>query len=137
MSRAFTHFLADIAGQAWAIEPSYGRQALGALEARMLHGERWSDDERNVRISEGNRRYDAAAMPMPTDGMDSGSRQGNVFVLPLFGVLRNRIGPMEAASGGGGTGLAQWCGQMADAAANPAVNCICILADSPGGSVNG
>ncbi len=63
------------------------------------------------------------------------SRSGAVAVLPLFGVMSQRMNMMSAMSGGTSTEL---FGKMfKDAVNDPAINGIVLDIDSPGGSVFG
>ena len=63
------------------------------------------------------------------------TRNGAVAVLPLSGVMSQKIGMMEAMSGGTGT---EAFGKMfKEAVADPAIGGIVLNIDSPGGSVFG
>jgi capsid assembly protease len=60
---------------------------------------------------------------------------GGVYVLPLFGVISQRIGLMSEASGG--TSIEAYMREFEDALADPQVGAILSDIDSPGGSVAG
>lgn len=61
--------------------------------------------------------------------------KGNVGVIPLYGVVSNRMNLMSEFSGGTST---EMFGQMLDSAiADPAIGAIVIDVDSPGGNVYG
>lgn len=62
-------------------------------------------------------------------------QQGSVAVIPVFGVIAQRMNLMSAMSGGTSTeALAR---QVREAAADPAVSAIVLNFDTPGGTVSG
>lgn len=72
--------------------------------------------------------YQAAAGP-------SYRMEGAVAVLPLFGVISQRLGMIDEMSGG--TSLEAFMARFRAAMADPAVRTIVMQIDSPGGSVYG
>ncbi|MGE3856987.1 MAG: S49 family peptidase [Dehalococcoidia bacterium] len=64
-----------------------------------------------------------------------GEGGGAIAVLPVFGVLRNRLNMMSAMSGG--TSVEQLSAQFSQWVADPNVAAIILDTDSPGGSVGG
>ena len=63
------------------------------------------------------------------------ARRGSVAVLPLYGVLGQRMGMMNVASGG--TSTAQFGQAFREAVSDSSIGAIVIDVDSPGGTVQG
>lgn len=62
---------------------------------------------------------------------------GSVAVVPLLGVISNRIHQVNRISGPGGTSAEGFARQVRQAAAKPEVKAIVLDVDSPGGTVDG
>lgn len=107
-------------GDVWAILPQT-LNVIGDLVRMRIEGERLTDEEIEARI--GSRRQRAKQIT------------GKVAVLPVLGVISQRMNMMSEISGGTSTEL---LGTEFDALANdPAIGAIVLDVDSPGGSVNG
>jgi capsid assembly protease len=120
---SYEHVWAAVFGQPWAITPEAGR-VVAEIVLRRVRGERLDADEIRAEIE--------AAGPLR---QASGGRSGSVAVLDLFGVLAQRVAPMEAMSGATST---ESFGQAFKAAlADPSVSSLILNIDSPGGSVFG
>ncbi|CCF83640.1 signal peptide peptidase SppA [Nitrolancea hollandica] len=104
----------------WAILPEKLAQIDELIRLR-AHGVRFTAEEIEQRIG-------AASRP-------TARTSGSVVVLPLFGVISQRMNLMSAMSGG--TSTEQFGAMFRQALADESVGAIVIDIDSPGGSVNG
>ena len=102
----------------WAITPPM-LQTLRGIVDRRLAGEALSEDE-----------LAAVAHPPKT-----ARTQGAVAVIPIFGVLANRMNLMTDVSGG--TSVEQLRGHILQAEADPNISAMAFDVDSPGGGVGG
>jgi signal peptide peptidase SppA len=119
----YLRILAAFAGQPWAIQPEK-LEAISAFLMFKARGGVYSPEEVQQRISDG-RASETAAAP------------GGVAVLPVHGVISQRINMMDDISGGGGTST-ELLSQKFDAAlADDSVKAIVFSHDSPGGGVYG
>ncbi len=106
------------AAMPWAIWEDKAREILAFLEFRAAGGQTTAEEREQFR----------AAAP-------SGSQQGSVAVLPLYGVIAQRMNLMDAMSGG--TSTEAFTQRFRQALSNPDVAAIVLNVDSPGGSVFG
>jgi capsid assembly protease len=109
-----------VSGQAWAIQP-HKLDVICEILAMRAQGISLSADEIQARIG-------AAARP-------STQRTGAVAVIPLYGVLAQKINSLTAISGG--TSLDVFLASVRQAVEDPGVSAIVIDGDSPGGAVEG
>ena len=117
----YEHAVQAVFSQPWAILPSVYAVMCEVIRAR-AEGHRLTAAEIQERIGAAPVRAGAA-------------RNGPVAVIPLFGILAQRMNLMTAMSGGTSTEL---FGRAFQAAlADPEVSAIVIDIDSPGGSVFG
>lgn len=117
----YAHILLAVASEFWAIDPNKLDQIVAFL-ALQASGEKLSSEEIQARISKQAER-------------DVARQDGAVAILPLRGVIANRMSLMNDISGGTSS---EGFGRMFDAAvADPGVKAIVIDVDSPGGVVNG
>lgn len=116
----YERILAAVAETPWAITQEKFLTMLGLLELR-ANGDRLTAEEIAERIG---------AVERPVGG-----RNGTVAVIPIFGVMAQRMGLMEAASGG--TSTERIASDFRAALADPAIGSIVLNIDSPGGSVYG
>jgi signal peptide peptidase SppA len=114
--------LRAIAATPWAIVPEKLDAIVDLVNLR-ASGVRLSEDEINARIGDAPSAPAAQLTP------------GGVAVLPLFGVVAQRMDMMTAMSGGTST---ERMGAQIDAAlANPDVRALVLNVDSPGGTIEG
>jgi signal peptide peptidase SppA len=118
----YAHILTYVARTLWAIAPDKWRELLAALAFRAA-GHEFTPEEIRARIGDGG-----GENPGP-------STQGAVAVIPIRGVLANRMSGMEESSGGAS---AERIGAvLAQVAADPNIKTIVYDIDSPGGTVPG
>ncbi|HEY6568604.1 MAG TPA: S49 family peptidase [Actinomycetota bacterium] len=114
-----------ILARPWAIDPdSLAWASIMEVLALRSVGQLFSDEQIAARI--------AAANNGPRAG---GSRQRNVAVIPIYGVISPRQSMMAATSGG--TSAASVAADFRAAMKDPEVDGIVFDVDSPGGSVEG
>lgn len=117
----YAHILLAVASEFWAIDPTKLDQIVAFL-ALQVDGEKLSAEQIEARIGKQAER-------------DVARREGTVAVLPLRGVIANRMNMMSDISGGTS---AEGFGRMFDAAlADSTVKAIILDVDSPGGAVSG
>ncbi|HTV69798.1 MAG TPA: S49 family peptidase [Rhizobiaceae bacterium] len=117
----YAHILLAVASEVWAIAPEKLDQIVAFLVLQ-AEGEKLPRAEVEARISKQREQEIARA-------------EGQVAVLPLRGVIANRMNMMSDISGGTSS---EGFGRMFDAAmADDAVKAIIIDVDSPGGVVSG
>jgi signal peptide peptidase SppA len=125
MGRSYAHILAWIHERCWAIDPAYLRLVDGIVHERIVHG-RPSDDEIAARI----------AAQVGEVGQRLGARDvGAVRIIPIYGPILPRSGPIEQASGI--TTLEDLRSTIGEAIADRSVERIVLDVDSPGGAVDG
>lgn len=116
----YEHVLAWVAEQTWAILPEK-LSAIADLLALRAAGQTLTDEQIALRIG-------AASRPV-------GRVEGSIAVLPLWGVVAQRMSMMDAMSGG--TSTEAFTAAFRQALADPAIGGIVLNVDSPGGSVYG
>jgi signal peptide peptidase SppA len=117
----YAHILLAVAAEFWAIDEAKLDQIVAFL-ALQADGEKLSAEEVQARITKQSER-------------DIARREGSVAVLPLRGVIANRMNMMSDISGGTSS---EGFGRMFDAAvADDGVKAIILDVDSPGGVVSG
>jgi signal peptide peptidase SppA len=117
----YAHILLAVAAEFWAIDEAKLDQIVAFL-ALQADGEKLSAEEVQARITKQSER-------------DVARRDGSVAVLPLRGVIANRMNMMSDISGGTSS---EGFGRMFDAAmADDGVKAIILDVDSPGGVVSG
>lgn len=114
----YTHIMNEFYSTPWAIIPEK-LQAINAFLSMRASGGRLSDDEIKAISSETRQ----------------SSTQGAVAVIPVYGVIAQRMDMMSAFSGG--TSTERVTKQIQNAIADPSVGSILLDIDSPGGSVYG
>lgn len=117
----YAHIIHAVQTQPWAILPEKLMVICDLLRLR-ANGEKFSEDEVKLRIG--------AIAPRPR-----ASSSGAVAVLPLYGVIAQRMDMMTAISGG--TSTERFSRELNQAVSDPGVKAIVIDVDSPGGSVYG
>lgn len=119
MSTKAQRVLQAVNGQVWAIQPGK-LQEISAVVARRFIGEP---------------KLDAEEVLAMTRAKTPASRSGTVAVLPLHGVIAQRMDMLTAMSGG--TSTEQFAAAFDEAVADEGVSAIVIDINSPGGSVSG
>ena len=122
MPDRYLHVLRALVDQPWAVLPSVLETMLAVVERRLV-GERLTADELRAAIGE--------AAPAPRDPV----RVGSVAILPLHGVLAQRMNLFTQISGG--TSTERFGAQLQETAADRDVAALVIDADTPGGQVFG
>jgi len=117
----YEHVLAYVASQLWAIEPSKLQELLAVLAFRAA-GHTFTAAEIQARIGGGG-------------GGSSASSQGAVAIIPVRGIIANRMGSMDDSSGG--TSCERIAAMIDQVAADPSVSTIVYDFDTPGGTVTG
>lgn len=117
----YAHILMAVASECWAIDPDKLDQIVAFL-ALQASGEKLSAEEVEARITRQAER-------------DVQRRSGDVAILPLRGVIANRMNMMSEISGGTSS---ESFGKMFDmAVADSGVKAIILDTESPGGVVTG
>lgn len=123
--RSYAHVLAWIHGRCWAIDPAYLRLVDAIVHERVDIG-RPSAAEIEARI----------AAQIGEVGQRLGARDvGTTRVIPVYGPILPRSGPIEQASGL--TTLEDLRAAIGEAVADRTVERIVLDVDSPGGAVDG
>lgn len=125
----YAHVISEFLNTPWAID----KRKLEAMQQVLLlraAGQRFSVDEIHARIGatdQHERRFTAAA--------GDGKKPGMIAVLPVYGVIANRMNMFDDISGG--TSTEKLTKQFRSFVANADVKTIVLDFDSPGGSVYG
>lgn len=153
----YARIVAEFCGRAWAL-PEETLMAIVDLLRLQAGGAKWSQEEIRERIDTANAekgyisvssgearfvaqdRFDDAQEGLPMRGA-SGKRNaaspGSVAVIPIMGVISQRMNLMAQLSGSGGTSIEKLTGQFRQALGDSNCKAIIFDVDSPGGSVNG
>ncbi len=125
------HILAAVFGEPWAITP----EKLAVIAELVQHhaaGLRYTPEEIQERLGGAG---GADAISAASGGRPLQQRAGSVAVIPVFGVLRQRMNMLTEMSGG--TSTEQVAAAYRQAMADPSVKAVVLQVDSPGGSVSG
>src|ERR1700694_4033234 len=129
------HIIQALCNTYWAMEETKLREIVGVIERRS----RWegpADEFVKAERLPIDRYVDCATgADLAISGGGSAPNAGKIAILQLFGVLSQRMGMIEEASGGTST---EEFGRVFNAAvANPDIRGIILQISSPGGSVAG
>lgn len=117
----YAHILLSVASDIWAID-EFKMDQLVSFLALQASGDKLSAEEIEARIAR-------------QSGTGDQRREGSIAILPLRGVVANRMNMMSDISGGTSS---EGFGRMFDAAiADNGVQAIVLDVDSPGGAVSG
>lgn len=119
----YAHILMAVASEIWAMQPEKMVAIIDFL-ATQAEGIKFSADEIEARIA-------------PQTAKAIARKEGDIAIIPLRGVMANRMNLMGNISGGGGASAEQFSQQVLAAARDDAVKAIIIDTDSPGGAVLG
>ncbi|WP_279483417.1 S49 family peptidase [Aureimonas sp. SK2] len=117
----YARILLAVASEIWAMQPEK-LEAMIAFLALQAEGAKFDAAEIEARIS-------------PQMSSDVARREGAVAILPLRGVVANRMNMFSSISGG--TSNEAFGAAMREAVADDRVNAIVLDVDSPGGTVQG
>ncbi|MBK3398911.1 S49 family peptidase [Methylobacterium ajmalii] len=123
MSTGIDHILSAAASQPWALMPEKLAEIQAFLALR-ADGARFSREEIQARIGPGRTGEPAAS-------------SGVVAVIPIVGIISQRMNMMADISGPGGTSTDRVGAAFRRAMADPNVKAIVFDVDSPGGSTYG
>lgn len=129
---SYAHIVRAILGTHWAIHEDWMRSIVDVV-ARRVSGNKLSNDEITAAIE--NPTTHAAL-----DGRRVRSvaqQEGDVIVLPLYGVISNRAYMVQDVSGPRGASAEQFSRTFNQALNNPDIKAIVIDVNSPGGTVGG
>ena len=118
----YKHILTAFAAESWAMQPEK-LDALCRFVAYKANGGEFSGEEIAARIGDKAR------------GQKDGVNAGSIAVIPVYGVLAQRLNMMSEISGG--TSYQLLSRQIHEAFDNPDVGHIVLDIDSPGGAVSG
>lgn len=117
----YAHIIGYVASTVWALAPEKWHELMGVLAFRAA-GHEFTPDEIKARIGDG------AARQAP-------GQSGAVAVIPIRGVIANRMSGMEDSSGG--TSTEAIGAMLARVASDESIRTIVYDIDSPGGTVPG
>lgn len=117
MPKAYNRILAAVASTMWAMQPEKQRAMLEFLAIKLAGGS-----------------VDAARFT-PAQDRKVASQSGGVAVLPLFGVISQRLDMFSDISGG--TSTEKFAKDFMSLVSNAGVKAIIIDVDSPGGNITG
>jgi signal peptide peptidase SppA len=118
----YQHVLRAIYDQPWAILPAPFDTIMDVVMMR-AEGVAFSDEEIQARLDAAER------------GPRRGRKNGMVAVLPVYGIISQRVNLMSQMSGG--TSLEQLTAQFREVMADPEIAAVVLDFDSPGGAVDG
>lgn len=121
----YSHIVGYVASQMWAIDTGKWNELLGVLAFRAA-GHTFTADEIRARIGDGGGRTTAASQT---------GNNGNVAIIPVRGIIANRMGAMDDTSGG--TSCERISAMIDQVAAGPSIGTIVYDFDTPGGTVAG
>lgn len=117
----YAHILAAFVSDIWAIEPEKLATIVDFL-ALQIEGEKFDADEIEAKIA-------------PQRAASVARQEGSVAILPLRGVIANRMNMMSSISGGTSSeGFSRMLGQVI---ADDGVKAVVLDTDSPGGNAQG
>ena len=117
----YLHVISAFAGEVWALQPEK-LQTLAAFLAFKARGGDYSEAELRARVPETRARAAANA-------------PGGIAVLPMHGVISQRLGMMQEISGG--TSTEALAASFRAALDDPAISAIVFDCDTPGGGTYG
>jgi signal peptide peptidase SppA len=119
----YAHILAAVAAEIWAVDAVKLEAIIGFL-ALQAAGEKFSAAEIEARVA-------------PQTARAVARREGAVAIIPMRGVIANRMPLVSETSTGGGASAEQIGMQLRNAIEDESVKAIILDCDSPGGNVQG
>jgi signal peptide peptidase SppA len=153
----YARIVAEFCGRTWAL-PEETLMAMVDLLTLQAAGTKWSVDEIRERIDVSNAKngylplsygearfvaqdkFDDAQEDLPmraASGKRNAAAPGSVAVIPIMGIISQRMTLMSQISGAGGTSIDKLTSQFRQAMKDTNCKAIVFDVDSPGGSVNG
>ncbi len=117
----YSHVVGYVSSQLWAIYPPKLDELMAVLAFRAA-GHAFTAEEIQARIGGGS-------------GSGAASQNGTIAIIPVRGVIANRMGSMDDTSGG--TSCERIGAMIDQVAADPSVSAILYDFDTPGGTVPG
>lgn len=122
--RDYSRVMQAFKSTVWAIQPEKAEAILALLEFRSS-GQRYTPEEIEARVG-----VEAAAGK-------TAKPVGKVAIIPMLGVISQRLSLMDDVSGGGSVSTDGFAKVLRAAVNDPEVSAIVLDVDSPGGSVYG
>lgn len=119
----YVHVLMAVASEIWAMQPEKMVAIIDFL-ASQADGVKFTAEDIEAKIA-------------PQTAKAIARREGNVAVIPLRGVISNRMNLMGNVSGGGGTSSEQFAQQLQQARDDDSIKAVVLDVDTPGGAVSG
>lgn len=119
----YAHILMAVASEIWAMQPEK-MLAIIELLATQADGIKFSAEEIEARIA-------------PQTAKAVARREGAVAIVPMRGVISNRMNLMGNVSGGGGTSTEQLAQQLKAVREDDGVKAVILDTDTPGGATQG
>ena len=119
----YEHIIRAFAREPWAIDPDKGRQ-IAIFLAFAASGGKYTAEERAARIG-------------AREARSIRERSGGVAIIPIHGIMSQRVSNMSEISGGGGVSSEATARAVDEAAADDSIKAMILHIDSPGGSVHG
>jgi signal peptide peptidase SppA len=119
----YGHILAAMAAEIWAVD-QVKLQAIVGFLALQASGEKFTAEEIEAKIA-------------PQTAKAIARREGAVAIIPMQGVISNRMALMSDISAPGGVSSELLMSQLRAAIADEGVKAIVLDCDSPGGNVHG
>lgn len=119
----YAHILMAVASEIWAMEPTKLAAMIEFL-AMQADEVKFTAEEIEARIA-------------PQTAKAVARREGSVAIIPLRGVVSNRMNLMGNISSGGGTSTEQLSQQLKDVRDDDGVKAVIIDTDTPGGATQG
>jgi len=116
----YLHVLAAFAASPWALEPGYMRSAIAILANRAM----------GQPATEGKAISD-------TKAREVAKAEGGIAVMPIMGLISQRVDAMDEACGGGGMSIERATKTFRAQRDDDAVKAIILNIDSPGGGTYG
>ena len=123
----YGHVYTEVFRKPWAILPEKFKTIAEIVTLRAM-GEKLTEEEIRERLN-------AASHPEAAAGPRNGKNYGTVALIPVYGVISQRMNLMTQISGG--TSIEKLTSQLRTALSDTNVSAIVMDVDSPGGGVEG
>ncbi|MDB5522780.1 MAG: peptidase [Rhizobium sp.] len=119
----YAHILMAFASELWAMQPEK-LAAITEFLTTQADGVKFSAEEIEAKIA-------------PQTAKAVARKEGDVAIVPIRGIISNRVEMMGNISGGGGTSVEAFARNLRMAADDEGVKTVILDVDSPGGTVSG
>lgn len=139
---SYSHIIRAILGACWAIDETYLRAIVSVVDRRM-QGIRLTDDEINEAVAAQDQHAPLLHSGESNAALDGrrvrsvAQQEGDVMVLPVYGVISNRAYMVKNSSGPSGTSAEILSQLFNKALGDPNIKAIVLDVNSPGGTVGG